>query len=187
MKKAVFLDRDGVLNIATVKHGKPYPPDGHAKVQLVLRVRESLQILNKIGFMLFCITNQPDVARGTRTRKEVEKINDELCKQLPLDDFMVCYHDNHHQCMCRKPKPGMLLKLAKKHEINLAESYMVGDRWGDIMAGLNAGCKTIFIDYNYDEKKPVDIADFIVSTLTEGVRIILNESIKKKECGCEHF
>lgn len=172
--KAVFLDRDGVLNKATIKNGRPYPPRNVGEVQILSGVLEALENLRAIGFKLIVITNQPDVARGSVTLKSVEKINAHLNKFLPLDDIFCCFHDDLDNCNCRKPKPGGLLAAARKYDIDLDKSYMVGDRWRDIEAGSSAGCKTIFLDYGYAEKQP-DNLDFRVRSLLEAYKIIKGE------------
>ena len=100
------------------------------------------------------ITNQPNVARGFIKKKEVIKINDYIKDQLNLDDVFCCFHDNKDNCSCRKPKPGMLLRAKKKWKIDMKNSYFIGDRRKDILAGKKAGCKNIFINYNYNEKLP---------------------------------
>jgi D-glycero-D-manno-heptose 1,7-bisphosphate phosphatase len=123
---------------------------------------------------MIVVTNQPDVARGTAKKEDVEKMNSTLSSQLPIDEFLTCYHDSGDGCDCRKPLPGSLLRAAKKHQIDLSKSFMVGDRWRDIEAGQSAGCKTFFINYRYAEQKP-DAPDFIVSSLLEAKKIILGE------------
>jgi D-glycero-D-manno-heptose 1,7-bisphosphate phosphatase len=120
------------------------------------------------------VTNQPDVARGTTSREAVEEINKHLALHLVIDEFYSCFHDSDDNCDCRKPKPGSLLAAAKKHSIDLGASYMVGDRWRDIEAGKQAGCKTIFIDYGYTEKQPGSF-DYRVGSLLEASKIILGD------------
>jgi len=154
MKRAVFLDRDGVINRAVVRDGKPYPPDSLAELQLVDDAASSLQRLHDAGYLLIVVTNQPDVARGKQSREEVEAIHDALRAQLPIDEFIACYHDDADGCDCRKPKPGALLEAAERHQIDLRNSHMIGDRWRDVEAGQRAGCTTYFIDYGYAEKQP---------------------------------
>ena len=171
MHKAVFLDRDGVINRAFVREGKPYPPAGLAEVEILPGVAEALASLHDAGFMLIVITNQPDVARGTTAKAVVESINQYLAERLPIDEFRTCYHDDKDGCDCRKPLPGGLLAAASRHGIRLEESYMVGDRWRDIEAGHRAGCKTIFIDYEYAEPRPQS-ADCNVTSLYEASRFI---------------
>lgn len=150
-RRAVFLDRDGVINRAIVQNGNPHPPSGLDELEILPGVPEALARLRAAGFRLIVVTNQPDVARGKQTRKAVETIHKALQSQLPLDEFRVCYHDDADGCACRKPAPGMLLDAAKAVDLDLAKSFMVGDRWRDIEAGRRAGCTTILIDYHYAE------------------------------------
>ena len=127
-------------------------------------VAEACARLREGGFALVVVTNQPDVARGRVSRNTVEAINDFLRRQLPIDDIRVCYHDDADGCACRKPKPGMLLAAARDLGIDLGRSFLVGDRWRDIEAGRRAGCRTVFIDYGYDEPRPADF-DFATDSL----------------------
>ena len=153
--RAVFLDRDGVLNAAVVRDGKPYPPASAAELVILPGVAAALEQLHAAGFMLVVVTNQPDVARGTQTAAEVEAIHAKLRAALPaLDAIYSCMHDDVDHCDCRKPKPGMIVTAATDMGISLTESFMVGDRWRDIDAGLAAGCRTVFIDRDYRERKP---------------------------------
>jgi len=174
LRRAVFLDRDGVINRAIVRDGKPYPPASLEELEILPGVHEALQKLHDANYLLVVVTNQPDVARGTSKREDVELINAFLSSQLPIDDFKTCYHDGGDKCNCRKPLPGALLEAAQEHNIDLSKSFMVGDRWRDVEAGVSAGCKTFFINYRYAEKKP-DAPDFIVSSLLEAKKIILRE------------
>lgn len=174
-RRAVFLDRDGVLNRAIVRDGRPYPPAGTADTEILPGVAEALDALRAAGFLLIVVTNQPDVARGTTTRETVEAINDLLARQLPLDEFRTCYHDSGDGCDCRKPLPGALLAAAVRHGIDLAHSYMVGDRWRDIEAGRAAGCRTFLIDYGYAEQQPAHV-DHRVATLREAADIITRKA-----------
>lgn len=175
MKRAVFLDRDGVINQAVVRDGKPYPPADISELEILPGVEDALLKLGRAGYLLIVVTNQPDVARGTTTKEAVEEINDFLASRLPLDDFRTCYHDSADRCGCRKPQPGALLSAARMHGIDLEKSFMVGDRWRDVEAGQRAGCRTCFIDYGYGEKQPENV-DFRVASLFEAAQIILGES-----------
>jgi D-glycero-D-manno-heptose 1,7-bisphosphate phosphatase len=172
MRRAVFLDRDGVINRALVRDGKPYPPANLSEMEILPGVLEALVNLHNASFMLIVVTNQPDVARGTTKKAVVEEINRYLATCLPIDEFRTCYHDSGDGCDCRKPLPGVLLAAAKEHDIDLGESYMVGDRWRDTEAGQRAGCKTIFIDYGYAEKQPESV-NYRVGSLREAAKIIL--------------
>jgi D-glycero-D-manno-heptose 1,7-bisphosphate phosphatase len=172
VNKAVFLDRDGVINRAIVRSGRPYPPKDLSELEVFEGVLEALTALKSAKFMLIVVTNQPDVARGTTEKYAVETINRYLKSQLPLDEFRTCYHDDDEGCDCRKPAPGALLAAAKDHGIDMGSSYMVGDRWRDIEAGQRAGCKTIFIDYGYSERQPTHV-DYTVQSLKDAMLVIL--------------
>jgi D-glycero-D-manno-heptose 1,7-bisphosphate phosphatase len=159
---AVFLDRDGILNRAVVRDGKPYPPARVEQVEILPGTITSLQELQAAGYMMIGITNQPDVARGTQSREVVESINTMIQSRLPVREIFVCYHDSIDNCDCRKPKPGLILQAAKKYGLDLSQSWMVGDRWKDIEAGHRTGLKTIFVDRHYAETYVGVPADFMV-------------------------
>jgi D-glycero-D-manno-heptose 1,7-bisphosphate phosphatase len=175
MLKAVFLDRDGVINKASVVDGKPYPPRNLDELELIPGVDQAILQLRDRGYFCIVVTNQPDVARGKTSKETVESINQFLIQHLAIHEIVSCYHDDHENCGCRKPKPGSLLKAALKYNIDLNKSFMVGDRWRDIEAGQNAGCKTFFIDYQYNEKQPQN-PTYKVTSLADAVNIILNEA-----------
>jgi D-glycero-D-manno-heptose 1,7-bisphosphate phosphatase len=174
MRRAVFLDRDGVVNRALERDGKPYPPTSLSEFEILPEVPAVCAKLKAAGFLLIVATNQPDVGRGTLKQEVVEKIHAHMLAQLPIDRVEVCFHPGKgaSDCDCRKPKPGMLLRTARELNIDLTQSWMVGDRWRDIDCGHAAGCKTIFIDRGYAEElkqKP----DFSAGNLAEAVDIIL--------------
>lgn len=168
-RRAVFLDRDGVLNAAIVRNGKPYPPASRAELVITDGAAEDLAALRSQGFLLIVVTNQPDIARGTQTRENVVEIHQALREALPLDDIISCFHDDSANCACRKPKPGMLLDAAAKHHIDLSRSFLIGDRWRDIDAGAAAGCRTVLLDRGYDERPPENAPSVRVRSLTEAV------------------
>jgi D-glycero-D-manno-heptose 1,7-bisphosphate phosphatase len=153
-RRAVFLDRDGVVNRAVVRAGKPYPPASSAELEILPGIEVGLSQLKAAGFDLIVVTNQPDVARGTQSRAQVEDLHAVLQAWLPIDEFQICYHDDADDCACRKPKPGLLLNAARTRGIDLAKSYLIGDRWRDVAAGQQAGCTCLFIDYGYAEAQP---------------------------------
>jgi D-glycero-D-manno-heptose 1,7-bisphosphate phosphatase len=170
MRPAVFLDRDGVINRAVVRDGKPYAPALVDDVELLPGVGEALGRLESAGFARIVVTNQPDIARGTTTVEAVEAIHGFMLRELPLDEIRTCPHDDADDCPCRKPRPGLLLQ-APPHD--MPRSYMVGDRWRDIEAGRAAGCRaSILVDYGYDEPLPHE-PDARVKSLGEAVDWIL--------------
>jgi D-glycero-D-manno-heptose 1,7-bisphosphate phosphatase len=152
MRRAVFLDRDGVLNRAVVRDGKPYPPANPQEVEIASGAVEALRRLHEHGFLLIVVSNQPDIARGLTTPERVAAINAVLTGALPLDDVFICPHDDRDGCHCRKPKPGLILDAAAKHGVDVASSYMIGDLWRDIDAAANAGCTGILIDCEYNDR-----------------------------------
>ena len=138
MLKAVFLDRDGVINKASIIDGKPYPPRNLDELELIPGVDQAILQLRDRGYFCIVVTNQPDVARGKTSKETVESINQFLIQNLAIHEIISCYHDDHENCDCRKPKPGSLLKVALKYNIDLNKSFMVGDRWRDIETGIQA-------------------------------------------------
>ena len=174
MNKAIFLDRDGVINHPRIIDGKPYPPLSLDDLKIIDGVEKALNLLHSAGYYLIVVTNQPDVARGDISRDKVELIHSFLKSSFPIDEVKSCYHDDSDNCECRKPNPGNILNAAEKYNIDLENSYMIGDRWRDIEAGISAGCKTIFIDYHYKEKQPVTYS-YKVSDLLEAAELILGD------------
>ena len=153
MRRAVFLDRDGVLNRAILRDGKPTPPKLN-ELRVLAGVREACQALHEAGFVLVLVTNQPDIARGRADERDVAAINGLLRRYLQLEDARVCPHDDAAHCSCRKPQPGLLLEAASDWNIDLRASYFVGDRWRDVEAAQRAGCRAVFVDYGYAERRP---------------------------------
>jgi D-glycero-D-manno-heptose 1,7-bisphosphate phosphatase len=168
-RRAVFLDRDGVLNRVIVRHGRPYPPASREELEITPHAGHDLAELKKLGFLLVVVTNQPDVGRGLQSREAVQQIHHALSKALPVDAILACYHGDEEGCGCRKPSPGMVLQAASEYAIDLANSYLVGDRWRDIDAGHRAGCTTILIDFGYTEQKPAREPEARVRSLREAV------------------
>ncbi len=174
MIRAVFLDRDGVINRPLERDQLPYAPTSLDEFEIFPEVPEACRRLKQAGLLLIVATNQPDVGRGSLKREVVETIHAEMCRRLPLDRVEVCYHPGNglSDCECRKPKPGMLLRAARELDIDLVQCWMVGDRWRDVNCGHAAGCRTIFIDRGYAEelKQP---PNFRVKNLLEAAEIIL--------------
>ena len=175
--RAVFLDRDGVINRPVVRDGKPYPPALLEDFSLYPDTAEACRALKKAGYLLVVVTNQPDVGRGTQELGIVEAMHAAMQKALPIDRVEVCYDSGSGASEFYKPAPGMVLRAAQELGIQVPASYLVGDRWRDIDCGAAAGCRTIFVDRGYREAlncRP----DYTVSNLLESARIILlNEAI----------
>jgi D-glycero-D-manno-heptose 1,7-bisphosphate phosphatase len=169
---AVFLDRDGVLVRARVQDGLPYAIHDIAELELEPDAEVACQALRSTGFLLVVVTNQPDIARGAVGHAAVDGIHERLRELLPLDDIVVCPHDDADACSCRKPQPGMLLDAASRHGIDLEASFMIGDRWRDIEAGQRADCTTVFLSRGYSEAVP-ERPDVTVRDLREATAWIL--------------
>ncbi|WP_349407317.1 HAD family hydrolase [Pseudalkalibacillus sp. SCS-8] len=173
MKKAVFLDRDGVIN----QNERPVNrPD---ELILFPKAGEAIRLLNEAGYSVFVVTNQGGVGLGYLTENDFHDIHEKMEEDLKaagayVHEIQACIHKPNAGCVCRKPDAGMLLTLADKHEIDLPHSYMVGDRITDIQAGEKAGTQTIFIGTDMVE------ADYVAETLFEAVQWIL----ERDERGC---
>lgn len=177
--RAVFLDRDGVINKAFIRKGKSYPPSSMDELEILPGVLDALNALKAADFLTIVVTNQPDVANGITSKETVMNIHQFLMRQLPIDEVYTCFHNDHDRCACRKPLPGLLFEAARNYHIDLHNSYMIGDRWRDIEAGQLAQCRTFFINYGYLEKQPTSF-DYQVRSLNEAAQIILGEFDGKK-------
>jgi D-glycero-D-manno-heptose 1,7-bisphosphate phosphatase len=169
-RAAVFLDRDGVLNRAIVRNGRPYAPTRVEDLEVLPGVPEALARLR--GLLRLVVTNQPDVARGKTTQAAVDAMHARLRELLPIDAIYACTCVEGPGCDCYKPRPDMLIRAAAEWGVDFGKSFMIGDRWRDVGAGKAAGCRTIFIDYNYAERRP-DSPDFVVQNLGQAVDIVL--------------
>lgn len=175
MRPAVFLDRDGTLNVQVVRDNKPYPPATLEEFHLFPGVPEACRQLHAAGFALVVATNQPDVGRGTQSQSVVEAMHARLCELVPeITRIEACYDPGRGEpSRRRKPEPGMLLDAAAALGIDLSRSWMVGDRWRDIDCGKRAGLHTLFIDFGYAEELR-EQPDFIVQSFPEAAAVILN-------------
>ncbi len=173
-RRAVFLDRDGVINRALIREGRPYPPANLAELEILPGVSEASARFRAAGFLVIIVTNQPDLARGRQTATVLKALHNAIAQAVLIDAILVCGHDDPDDCVCRKPKPGMLQAAAFQFRIDLAASFMVGDRWRDISAGKAAGCRTFLIGDGYGERFP-DPPDAVSASLIEACRLILAE------------
>jgi transaldolase len=171
-RRAVFVDRDGVLNETTVVNGVPQPPRGPEDLRISPGAVEACRLMHDANFLLVGITNQPEIARGSLTADAVDATNEAVRRRVGLDAIFTCPHDDSDRCDCRKPQPGLLLRAARMLDIDLSQSVMVGDRWRDVEAGRRAGCATILVGAGYDEARDVQ-ANAVVGDLAEAVPYIL--------------
>jgi len=175
-RRAVFLDRDGVINRPVVREGRPHPPAEARDFEFYEDVAAGCAQLEAAGYLLVVVTNQPDVGRGTQTRGAVEAMHRKMRDALPqIARVEVCWHAGAawgDPCDCRKPQPGMVLRAARALNIDLSRSFLIGDRWRDVDCGHGAGCRTIFVDRNYAEtlRQP---PDWTVKSFGQAVEVIL--------------
>lgn len=171
--RAVFLDRDGVINANVERDGKPVAPRRLEDFHLLPGAVEAVQRLKAAGFLIVVVTNQPDVRTGHISMETMDAMHAELRKRMPIDDIKACFHVDADNCDCRKPKPGMILDAARELDIDLGKSYVVGDRWRDIEAGRSAGCLTILVDYGYEQDGPLR-PTATVRSLSEAAAVIVD-------------
>ncbi|MBF0595692.1 MAG: HAD family hydrolase [Candidatus Omnitrophica bacterium] len=169
MKKAVFWDRDGVINKAILRNNKVFSPRELKDFEIVPGVRKILAECRQQGYLNIVITNQPDISRGLMSRDILDSMHRIIQEQLCVDDIFVCPHDDQDQCTCRKPKPGMMIDAAQKWGIDLRASFVVGDQWKDVDAGKNSGCSTILLSSCYNQGVA---ADFIIDEISSAADII---------------
>jgi D-glycero-D-manno-heptose 1,7-bisphosphate phosphatase len=177
-RPAVFLDRDGTLNVQIVRDGKPYPPRTLSEFRLFPEAPEACRALKAAGYALVVATNQPDVGRGDQSQAEVEAMHDRLRELIPeIDRIEACYDPGRGEpSRRRKPEPGMLLDAAAALGLDLAHSWMVGDRWRDVDCGRRAGVRTVFIDWGYLENLQA-APDFTVKSVAAAAEVILANGV----------
>jgi D-glycero-D-manno-heptose 1,7-bisphosphate phosphatase len=174
-RRGAFLDRDGVLTEAHERDGVPQSPRLASDLRIYPEAPAAVKALRDAGFVVACITNQPEVARGNLDPAELERMHGKLDAEIGLDAILACPHDDADGCDCRKPKPGMLLQAADRFGLDLAASFTVGDRWRDLEAGRSAGTSIVFVDRGYAETK--DIApDAVVGDVKEASEWIIQRA-----------
>lgn len=177
LRKAVFFDRDGVLVREIVRGGRPYAPTTLDEFHILPEAGRCLGELRARGFLLIVVTNQPDLAKGLISTTVLDAMHARLAAELPIDDIVVCRClEADKGCDCYKPRPGMLLQAADRWNIDLADSYLVGDRWRDIGAGRAAGCRTIFLERGYSADARPDRPNHVVGSLAEACALIVGGS-----------
>lgn len=171
LQPAVFLDRDGVVNQSIIRDHKPLSPKSLKDLVVIDGVKEAIALLHEHGFTTVVITNQPDVARGNLTSEMLAEMHRSIARQTGLQYFYICIHDDKDRCECRKPNAGLITKAAKDLNLDIANSFLIGDRWKDIEAGQRAGCQCFFIDNSYSEQRPTPPFHKVTSLLEAAVFI----------------
>lgn len=179
LRRAVFLDRDGVIVRSKVVNGKPYAVRRLEEFRLLPGAKAAIALLHRASFLVIVVTNQPDIGNGLIKAETVEKMHDRLRRELAITDIEMCPHAQTDRCTCRKPKPGMLRAAAKRYGIDFSRSFIVGDRCGDILAGAKAGCYTVFLNRGYDACDSIE-PDQIARSLPDAVRHILAVTSRSK-------
>jgi D-glycero-D-manno-heptose 1,7-bisphosphate phosphatase len=169
-RRAVFLDRDGVLAETCVRDNRAYAALSLDEFRLCPDAGVQVTRLRTAGLLPIVFTNQPEVARGALHPATLDRMHERLRAAVSIADIFVCPHDDAADCACRKPRPGMLHAAAAKWGLDLSASFVVGDRWRDIDAGRVAGCYTVLLDRPYSD---CTSADARVAGLAEAVDAIL--------------
>lgn len=145
MKSAIFLERDGVLNLARVCNQHQVQPVTFKEFRVNQAAKAALEHLKAAGFLLIATTNQPGISRGTISRREVDAMHEKLRKAFPLDDILMCPHDENDGCSCRKPEPGLFTEAAFKWHIEVENSYVISDKWQDARVARSLGCTSMLL------------------------------------------
>ena len=145
MKKAVFIERDGILNEVKAGPKHQITPLTLEEFTVNKKAEPVLRKLKAAGFVLIATTSQPGLSRGYQSRRELDRMHEIIRKCFPLDDLMVCPHDESDHCPCRKPRPGLLIEAAFKWHLNLDCSFVVSDKWQDAEAARTAGCTSLLL------------------------------------------
>ena len=146
MKLGVFIERDGVLNLARVERHHQVSPLTMDDFRVNQDAAPLLKKLKAAGLVIIATTNQPGLSRGYQSRRELDRMHDVLRRVFPLNDILVCPHDESDQCPCRKPRPGLLIESAFKWHLNLDQSFVVSDKWQDAEAARTAGCTSLLLN-----------------------------------------
>jgi len=170
MKLGVFIERDGVLNQVRVERQHQVSPLTLEEFQINESAAALLNRLKAAGLVLIATTNQPGISRGYQNRRELDRMHDQMRRKLPLDDIMICPHDETDRCPCRKPKPGLLVEAAFKWKLDLDRSFVISDKWQDAEAARTAGCTSLLLQSPWVGKVH---RDFVLPDLAAVVEKIL--------------
>ena len=169
MSRAVFFDRDGVLNELVERDGGYYSPRSLSDFKIRSGSGEVTRKTSSLGYLNIVISNQPDIARGFLEKEELDRMTRVLIDRLTIDDVFYCMHDDADSCNCRKPAPGLFTQAADKWDIDLGRSYMIGDTWKDTQAAMKANVKCLLLDASYHQEYD---KDNIISSLADIFNVI---------------
>lgn len=170
MKAAVFLERDGVLNHVRVAGRSQMPPMRLEEFHICEDVRKPLEHLRAAGYVILVTTNQPNVGRGLLPRRELDRMHDLLRRALPVDDVLLCAHEESDRCTCRKPGAGLFTEAAFRWHLDLERSFVISDKWQDASAAFVAGCNSVLIRSPWNGSGH---HDFLVNSLDEACDKVL--------------
>jgi len=169
LNKAIFFDRDGVLNQLIARDGGYYSPRVPSEFKIIPNAIELTNYTKSKGYLNIIISNQPDVARGYLTKFDLNKMTKTLCNKLNIDDVFYCLHDDDDMCKCRKPLPGLIFTAKDKWNVDLNESLMIGDTEKDYCAAKSAKIKFFLINYKHNLNIKVENR---ISNISEIFRIL---------------
>ena len=172
LNKAIFFDRDGVLNKLVKRDGGYFSPLYFKNFEINHEVKSIMNTLKSLNYLNIVISNQPDIARNKMKKSELEMMTDYLKRKTYIDDIFYCMHDDDSNCLCRKPKTGLFLEAKTKWNIDFNKSFFVGDTWRDLDAGKNIAIKTIILENNCNYSLKCDIK---IKKLNDLLSIVQNE------------
>ena len=169
VKSAVFIERDGILNLVRIENGHPVPPLRRSDFRLNLEAIQPIRQLRLAGFKLIVTTNQPWLSHGCLSRYELERMHEQLRQAFPIDDILVCPHEEMDECPCRKPLPGMFIEAAAMWHLDISRSFVLSDKWQDAEAARRIGCISVLVRSPWTGKGH---HDFLAPNLAAAVGII---------------
>ena len=175
VRKAVFLDRDGVINdlVPDPEDGRPEGPLNPQDVRVLAGVPDAVEQLKAVGYLVIAASNQPAAAKGKVSMEILREIHGRVAAEVALDDWRYCFHRAEDECACRKPKPGLLLDAMRDHDVDPAASWFVGDADTDVEAGRQAGVRTLLVGHPGSEHRRMGEAD--ARNLPQAVAFILGD------------
>ncbi len=175
--RTAIFDRDGVINRIVMRDGAPASPRNMEEFIIDPEAPAALGRLKAAGFRIYVASNQPDLARSNVAPEIIDAMTAAILAALPIEAVRICPHDDGDGCDCRKPRPGMLLGLARDFGFDLHGAFMIGDTWKDVHAGRAAGCATILLERDYNRGV---VADFKAAALSAAIDLILADEDSRR-------